>query len=302
MCSWDVGLQITDASSFADYMPSDSASAPVLHDPTLPPPCQQPLDARASSRTPLLHPQQQPGSTGASQTPVGMFGQATLPEAGSSGRFACAVDGQGPRFSGQKVPIGTSQLPFSTQKGSADGQRLPIGASQFPISTQKGAASGQKRPASGQPPDRGVEASKHSRQTTLDSGLKGVSAAFGHMTGSAEGQPAGSSRQTPSSSELAPLHWSKSRQTPFGAGSGQHAKQHRAVASPYENVAQVLDLTQADNEPATTTEIDQHDGSPHVQPPARLSSGCDSKGRHKALLQPCSSNSPGQTANVVDLT
>ena len=194
------------------------------------------------------------------------------------------------------------------QHGSVDrqaaqdsGQKLPFGASQFPASAQKATASGQKRPASGQLLD-GAQTSKHSRQTTLDTGLKGAPAAFRRMDRSAEGQSAGSSRQTPAGSGLARLHWPISRQTPGRANAAQHARQCRADASPHKNVAQVLDLTQLDEEPATSAEMDPHTGLPHLQPSAKSGTGIVSADRRKAMLQSHIASSPRKPANVVDLT
>ena len=286
-------------------MPSDALApspAPALEEPTLPLPHQQPLGAAASSRTPLLQPQQPPA--GVTQTLLEMPQQAMLSDAdiGSRGASAWlqrgAIDRRGPEGSGQKVRTEASLPPFSTQKGVASRQKEPFGASQVPVSAQKVSASGQKRPASGHFLLDGPQTSKHSRQTTLDMRLKGAPTAFGHTGRSAEGQSAGSNRQTPPGNGPAPLHWSISRQTPGSAGAAQHAKQHSAGVSPHDRVAQVLDLTQVeDEEPATSAQTDPHAGPPRVQPSAKSSTD-----RRTAFLQPPSVNSPTNTANIVDLT
>ena len=291
-CSWFAGLQITDASSLADYMPSDvapalgSGPAPALEDNTLPLPRQQPLGTAALSRTPPMHPHEQP--VGVPQTPLPLSRQAMLPETDKSSRGTSAlmqhgaVDRQGAQDSGQKVPIGASLPPFTAQRASI---------------------SGQKRPTSGQLQLDEPQTNKRSRQTTLDDGIKGAPTVFEHMSRSSkEGQSAGSNRQTPSNSRPAFSHWPISRETPGCAGTAQHSKQYRAGVSPHKHIAQVLDLTQADEEPATSTEVDPHAGTPHVQPSASLSTGNSSKGRRKVMLQPQNASSPRETANLVDLT
>ena len=291
-CPWCAGLQITDASSLADYMPSDvapalgSGPAPALEDTTLPLPRQQPLGTAALSRTPPMHPHEQ--LVGVTQTPLPLSRQAMLPETDISSRGMSAlmqhgvVDRQEAQDSGQKVPIGASLPLFTAQRAST---------------------SGQKRPAGGQSQLDEPQSSKRSRQTTLNNGLKGAPTVFKHMgRPSKEGQSAGSNRQTPSHSRPAFLHWPISRETPGCAGTAQHAKQYRAGVSPHEHVAQVLDLTQADEEPATGTRVDPHTGTPHVQPSASLSTGSGSKGRRKVMLQPQNASSPRETANLVDLT
>ena len=305
-------------------MPSDapaSGPAPALEDPTLPLPRQQPLGPAASSRTRLLQPQQQ--HAGVAQTPLEMPRQAMLSDTntGSGGASAWlqhgVVDRQGPECSGQNMPTEAFLPPFSTQKGLASGhkepsgasvppsstqkgfsgQKEPFGASQVPVSAQKVSASGQKRPASGHFLLDGGQTSKHSRQITLDISLKGAPTAFGHTGRSAEGQSAGSNRQTPSGSGPAPLHWSISRQTPGSAGAAQHAKQHRAGVSSHQKVAQVLDLTQIDEEPAAGPPTNPHAGSLLEPSSARLSTD-----RRTVFLQSHSVSSPRKTANMVDLT
>ncbi|KAL3135100.1 hypothetical protein ABBQ32_008044 [Trebouxia sp. C0010 RCD-2024] len=294
------GLQITDASSFADYVPIDAAhtstpttTLPALADPSLPLSPQQAVNAHASSRSPLPNPQQQPA--GGSHIPFGTPGQGVLPDTGfregSVYMQHGAVTGQGARLSGQQVSIKASPAPVT-------GQKLPIGALSAPFSGQKGPVSGQKRPTTG---PNGPSASKHSRQTTLDATLKGRDTISG---GSAKRRSTGSSGELPSGSGMVPLHWSKGVQTPCGEGSVQHARQYKAAALPGAGVAQVLDLTQADEGMATRTGTGtkEHGGSPWLQPPAGQSTGCVNNRRRETLLRPDSSARPAETAHVVDLT
>lgn len=276
------GLQITDAASFADYIPIDAAHAstpiptlPPLADPSVPVSPQQAVNAHASSRTPMHNPQQQPA--GDTHIPHGTPGPGVLPDTGFREGSVCiqhsTISGQGTQLSGQQVPIKASQAPVS-------GQKLPIGNFSAPFSGQKGPVSGQKRPASGLD---GPSASKHSRQTTLDAALKGRDPISGS---SAERRSTGTNRELPSGSGMVPLHWSKGVQTPCGEGSVQHARQCKAAALPDADVAQVLDLTQADEGLATGSGIGtkERHGSPWLQPPARQSTGCVGNRRQETLL------------------
>lgn len=293
------GLQITDASSFADYIPSEAAhtSNPAttpapFADPSLPLPAQQPTSARASTSTPLVQPQQQHAGVG--HTP---HGTPVLPDTSLRGASSFvqhrAANGQGTHFSGQKMPERTSQNTVAAQQPSSSGQQLPFGMFPIPFSTQKGQCSGQKRPASRLD---GPSASKISRQITLDASLQSRSTTSGASAGKESDR---SNTGTPSGTGMMPLHWSKGGQALHEQQSVQRANQHWAAASPGAGVAQVLDLTQADEGLATGTGTDQHDGLPWSQPPVELSVG---NGRGNRL-QPCgSSDSPSETANVVDLT
>ena len=295
-------------------MPSDAAPgtgpapapapAPALEDPTtLPLPPLQTLGT-AASRTPL-HSHQQP--VGVTQTPLEASRQVKLPatDTGSGGAAAWlqhdALDRQRAQHNVKDVPSETSLPPFTAQKGFITGQKAPFGASQAPASTRKGTSSGQKRPASRQSLLDTAQPVKHSKQTTLDTGLKETLTAVGQRHRSAEGQSAGSNRQTPSGLGLAPPRWSISKQTPGSTGAAQHAQ--RAGVSPHNNVAQVLDLTQVDEEPATSAQTDPHAGSepPHVQPSVRFTTGSISTDRRNSLPSH-NASSPRKTASVVDLT
>lgn len=216
-----------------------------------------------------------------------------------------AGPGPGPALSPAPAlgPAHNPTLPLHGQQPHHDSSSTPLlsppeqpaGVTRALVSAKTGTASGQKRAASGQLLLDSAHASKHSRQTTLHTGFQGAHTWSGQVDRSAAGLSAGSNGRTPAGSGPAPLQWSNSRQTPSGQIAAQHAEPHRAGESPH--VAQVLDLTQSDEEPSSDTK-----SSPHLQPSARLSTGGISASRHRAPLHPYSSSSPKKIANVLDVT
>lgn len=214
---------------------------------------------------------------------------------------AASAPGPAPALDNPTLPLHRQQpLRDLSSTPLLSPQQQSAGVTQALFSAKTGTASGQKRAASGHLLLDSAHASKHSKQATLDTGFRGAPTGHGQVGRSAGGLSAGSSGRTPAGSGPAPLQKSSSRQTPSGPSAAQHAEQQRAHRSPH--VAQVLDLTQSDEEPATKTKMNPHTDSPQLQPLARLSTGSSGTSRHKALLHPYSSSSPKEVADVVDVT
>lgn len=211
-----------------------------------------------------------------------------------------------PQASGSPVP--NMALHAVHQQASASGQPMYLERQGAPVSGQQGspdwqpvpASSGQKLQNSGQSLLSGAQAKQRSRQTILDGGLK---------------RAASTSFQSPESVErpskfVRRLSWLADGQT--SAASGQKlpssvigstgAKSDRACLadkprsglSPYDNVAQVLDLTQ-DREGRAATDV----ASPQSGPVTTVSEG---RKRCQSLLQLDSSVVNFAADTFVDLT
>ena len=184
-----------------------------------------------------------------------------------------------------------------------DAQRLPFSESQAQDSAHERANTRQKRPFSGQSLLDRAHASKRSRQGTLDSGTKAEASSVvdSHNAVANNGQ-------TASVSPHSSVCKVPSSQLQTAPGSTQCSRQHSMHASPHANVVQVLDLTDADDQP-TCESSDKHSQSFEMQAPA---SGPDSlalisdsarKRRRQTLLHAHkSSNNRQASADLVDLT
>ena len=271
-------MQITDASSFADCLPSDGTPPGLPADsptalkplPLLPPP------HHASGSTPPLPHRQQP--LGVGHTPS-RLGQAASSAAGLSqgpaSRLWNPYDRQGHPNSGHK-------LPFDTRPGQG--------------TAHEGQSSGRKRPASEHSLLEKAQGRKLNRQTTLDSAVTSHSPM---CPDTAARLPATGSRQTPTLYQWA----SKSQLQSSGKGSVQRAIPCGSHASPHNSVAQVLDLTEAGSEAAASA--DQQGPSSKACLSANAHADTEHQRRHKTWTQECSlSHTPmaSDSASVVDLT
>ena len=210
------GLQISDASSFSDYIPTDSHQAATAVAP--------PFSRAGPSSETQQHHQSTPQAPGL-PVPNVALGHSLYQQASASGA------------SGQPAYLERQGAQVSVQQGSPDWQPVP-------------ADSGQKLQNSGQSLLSGAQAKQRSRQTTLDGGLKrAASASFPspeslerpsksvrRLSRLADGQPSAASGQKLPSSVI-------------GSTGAKPDRAHltdkpRSGLSPYGTVAQVLDLTQ----------------------------------------------------------
>ena len=215
------GLHISDASSLATYIPTD---------------------------------RQQSGSAGASTTDTNS--PASLSQQPPTHAKASTLKHATPAASSlQKATAERQDTSLDGQSTPANGQAASVNGQLRAASTLQGPSSGQKRPSSVQSLLQKVQANKRAKQTTLDMGLKPTANA--QSEGRPEREPQSARRQ----SRLA------YGQTPYANGQQSSYRQQtdpgtqlRASASaqqplnsrsPYGSVAQVLDLTDSENDTGT---------------------------------------------------
>ena len=227
-CAWLAGLQISDASSFSDYVPTDSHPGATAH------------DTPTASTEPQSQTQHLLLST---PQAVSLPGTTVLPD--NVGQQASASR-QPLVFNNQDAPASGQKAPYSGQKGCVRGQLAP-------------GSSGRKSQVSGQSLLNTAPAGQHSKQATLDGQLKRAlntgsyssesverpSKSFRRLSQSIDGQISATNGQ-----DLAPsLAGSTARRT----DSALYKNRSQSRLSPDGNVVQVLDLTQEDDASMVTT-------------------------------------------------
>ena len=266
MAACFAGLHITDASQFADYIPTytDAKQQSTAAESANP---------SASSSSPALQTDQMlPGTPHGVSTP----GQAMQPH----------NSGQQPIRNRQRPPV-------SGQKAPDSGQQMPVGAHQD-------SANGQIQPVSGQSLLSRVQSGKRSKQTTLGGLEQQASRPVSYSPDSPE-RPSKSARrqsilafgQKPAADGQSLPSSSKSF-VGTAVAHKTHARPPHSESSPYANIAQVLDLTNVVEEDTSAVGFSQH------QPVQALTNSGHKRRRH-ALLQ--SHNQSDQAGGkVVDLT
>lgn len=226
-CAWLAGLQISDASSFSDYIPTDSHPAATAH----------------VTPTASTEPQSQTQHLLLS-TPQAVSLPGTTAVSDNAGQQASASR-QPLVFNRQDAPASGQKAPYSGQKGCVSGHLAP-------------GSSGQKSQVSGQSLLNTARAGQHSKQATLDGQLKRALNTGSYSSESVE-RPSKSVRRLSQSvdgqisatngQDLAPsLAGSTARRT----DSALYKDRSQSRLSPYGNVAQVLDLTQEQEDDAST--------------------------------------------------
>ncbi len=257
------GLQISDASSFSDYIPTDShqvatAAAPPFSR-VVPP-----------SETQRLH-QSTPQALGL-QIPNMALGHLLHQQASASG---------------QPTYLERQGAPVRGQQGCPDWQ--PVTAS-----------SGQKLQNSGQSLLSGAQAKQHSRQTTLDAGLKRASSTSFQSPESVE-RPSKSVRRLSRlvNGQPSVASGQKLPSSVIGSTGAKPDRAHledkpRFDLSPYGTVAQVLDLTQ-DQEGRAATDVVPPQSGP-------VTTIFESRRRRQSILQSDRQVVKCAADNFVDLT
>ena len=256
------GLQISDASSFSDYIPTDSHQVATAAAP--------PFTSTGPPHERQQHHQSTPQASG-----------LPIPN------MALHAVHQQPSANGQPTYLETQGAPVSGQQGSPDWQPVP-------------ASSGQKLQNSGQFLLSGAQAKQRSRQTTLDGGLKRAASTSFQSPESLE-RPSKSVRRLSRLADGQILAGS-GQKLPSSVISSTGAKSDRARLadkprsglSPYGSVAQLLDLTQDQEARAATDVAPLHSG------PVTTVSEC--RQRRQSLLQSDSQVVSLAADHLVDLT
>lgn len=256
------GLQISDASSFSDYIPTDSHQVATAAAP--------PFTRTGPPHERQQHHQSTPQASG-----------LPIPN------MALHAVHQQPSANGQPTYLETQGAPVSGQQGSPDWQPVP-------------ASSGQKLQNSGQFLLSGAQAKQRSRQTTLDGGLKRAASTSFQSPESLE-RPSKSVRRLSRLADGQILAGS-GQKLPSSVISSTGAKSDRARLadkprsglSPYGSVAQLLDLTQDQEARAATDVAPLHSG------PVTTVSEC--RQRRQSLLQSDSQVVSLAADHLVDLT
>ena len=258
------GLQISDASSFSDYVPTDSHPGATAHDtPTAG------TDPQSQTQHLLL------------STPQAVSLPGTV-----------APDNAGQQASASRQPLfrNRQNAPASGQKAPYSGQKEFVGGHLAPASSR------QNPQVSGQSMLNTAQAGQHSKQATLDGQLKRALNTGSYSSESVE-RPSKSVRrlsqsidgQIPATNgqDLAPCLASSSAGRTDSA-LYKHRSQSRL--SPYGSVAQVLDLTQDQEDDAIA------DAEQQQQIASKLTT---SKSRHQEWPLPVATHAP---EDLVDLT
>ena len=285
---------------------STSGSQPPNKSPSLQlPQHHQPHHTPASSHS-FLPKQHQPVSTSGTPSttaPPRLLAPNSAGQGGPANGQGGPANGQGLPGSGHKLPS-NQQTPASGQGPQDSRQMSPLQGYQAPGDGQKGQNTGHKRPSSGQ----GVleTAVKRSRQTTLDN-LK-HSPALLPGAGSSDKTPrqlSGSRRQAPLESSQPPVH---QMHVVRDAGHKEHFRLLKPGISPHTAVAQVLDLTEADDEAMIDNTLAQQ-GQKIMQVPVGSSGAgptLTERGTHsrrQSLKHPHrATNSTHSQESLVDLT
>lgn len=264
------GLHISDASSLATYIPSDR---------------QQPSSAVSSAAD-----TNSPASLG--QQPP------THPQTSSTLRHATSA-----ASTVQKATAERQSTPLNGQSTPVNGQVASVNGQQRATLAHQGPSSGQKRPSSVQSLLQKVQANKRVKQTTLDMGFNPTAKAQSVDPGRSEREPQSARRQ----SRLANGH------TPYA--DGQHSAYHQQIEprtqftasasakeplnsrSPYGNVAQVLDLTDSENDTGGG-----QDAGPIEQCSNAAAVGRASKASQLRCIESSGEPSDKQPDSCIDLT
>lgn len=221
--------------------------------------------------------------------------------------------GQTPSTIGQAFlpDAASSRLPINGQHGLADGQGLhgngqvvTDSMSQAPVTAHARANSGHKRPVSGQSLLDRAKASKRSRQGKVESQVEDQeTSVVNTQTASA------ANGETPFVSKQSVTHQVSGSQLQVGSGSTRHSRQHSMYPSPHANVAQVLDLTGADDQATFDEGADKRSqvyemaaaaAGPNSN--ASISDSARKRRRQTLLHSHRSSDSRQASADLVDLT